>query len=154
LASLHNSLGEPEEALRILRQRQFQPWEGGEGLVLSEYVRANVLLAQDALSAEPQKALEFLQAAGSPPCNLSEAKHLLMNLSMIDYWYGVTYAAIGNMEKARECWSRAAQYTGDFQQMQVQSVSEMTYWSAVALRQLGKEQEATDLFHKIETYAS
>ncbi|MGO4516568.1 DUF5107 domain-containing protein [Terriglobus sp. 2YAB30_2] len=154
LASLHNSLGRPEQALRILRQRQFQPWEGGEGLVLSEYVRANVLLAQDALPAEPQRALELLHAAGSPPRNLSEAKHLLMNLSMIDYWYGVVYAAIGNMERARESWSRAARYTGDFQQMQVQPVSEMTYWSAMALRQLGQEQEATNLFRKIETYAS
>jgi len=153
LASLHNSLGRPEEALRILRRRQFQPWEGGEGLVLSEYVRANVLLAQDALSTDPQKALEFLHAASSPPRNLSEAKHLLMNLSMIDYWYGVAYAAIGDMEKARESWSRAARYTGDFQQMQVQPVSEMTYWSAMALRQLGQEREATDLFRKIETYA-
>jgi tetratricopeptide (TPR) repeat protein len=153
LASLHISLGRPEEALRILRQRQFQPWEGGEGLVLSEYVRANVVLAQEALPAQPQKALEFLQSASSPPRNLSEAKHLLMNLSMIDYWYGVTYAAMGNLEKAKNSWLRAARYTGDFQQMQVQPVSEMTCWSAMALQQLGREQEATDLFLKIEEYA-
>jgi tetratricopeptide (TPR) repeat protein len=153
LASLHNSLDRPEEALRILRQRQFQPWEGGEGLVLSEYVRANVRLAQEALAAHPQKALEFLQAASSPPRNLSEAKHLLMNLSMIDYWYGVTHAAMGDLEKANSSWLRAARYTGDFQQMQIQSVSEMTYWSAMALRQLGQEREANDLFRTIEEYA-
>jgi len=153
LASLHNSQNRPEDALRILRQRQFQPWEGGEGLVLSEYVRANVRLAQEALVAQPQKALEFLQAASSPPHNLSEAKHLLMNFSMIDYWYGVAHAAMGNLEEANNSWSRAARHTGDFQQMQVQSVSEMTFWSAMALRQLRQEREATDLFRKIEEYA-
>jgi tetratricopeptide (TPR) repeat protein len=152
-ASLLNSLGPPEEALLILRNRQFQPWEGGEGLVLSEYVRANVLLAQSSLPTHPHKALEFLHAASSPPCNLSEAKHLLMNLSMVDYWYAVAYTAINRPEDAKRHWLRAASRTGDFQQMQVQPVSEMTYWSAMALRELGREQEAIDLFRQIESYA-
>jgi tetratricopeptide (TPR) repeat protein len=152
-ASLLNSLGRPEEALLILRKRQFQPWEGGEGLVLSEYVRANVLLAQNALPTHSQEALEFLHAASSPPCNLSEAKHLLMNLSLVDYWYGVAYTAIHRPEEAKRHWLRAASRKGDFQQMQMQPVSEMTYWSAMALRELGREQEAIDLFRQIESYA-
>lgn len=153
LASLLNSLGRPEEALHILCQRHFQPWEGGEGLVLSEYVRSNVLLAQRNLPTHPQKALEFLDAASSPPPNLNEAKHLLMNLSMIDYWYASAYKVINRPEDAQLHWFRAASQRGDFQQMQVQPVSEMTYWSALALRQLGREQEAIDLFRQIESYA-
>jgi tetratricopeptide (TPR) repeat protein len=148
-----SSLGRPEEALLILRDRQFQPWEGGEGLVLSEYVRANVLLAQAHLRSAPKKALELLDAASSPPPNLSEAKHLLMNLSMIDYWYGVAYSAMDRPEEARHHWLQATKYRGDFQQMQIQPVSEMTYWNAAALRELGREEEATELFRQIESYA-
>ena len=40
LISLYNSSGCPEEALRLLLARHFQPWEGGEGMVLAQYVRA------------------------------------------------------------------------------------------------------------------
>ncbi|WP_245818163.1 DUF5107 domain-containing protein [Granulicella rosea] len=147
LASLYNGLGQPQRALAILLARHFQPWEGGEGLVLSEYVRAHVLLAQMALKENDFVAsLEHLHAASNPPRQLSEAKHLLMNLSQIDYWLGETYARRGDAAQANASWSRAARQRGDFQQMQVQTVSEMTYWSALALRSLGREDEASELF--------
>lgn len=37
--------------------------------------------------------------------------------------------------------------------MQVRSISEMTYWSGMALRRLGREQEAIGLFDEILAYA-
>ncbi len=154
LASLYNNTGQPQKALDILVSRQFQPWEGGEGLVLSEYVRANVLLAVHCLRDQvPERALEYLQAASNPPNNLAEAKHLLMNLSMIDYWLGEAYSAVGNLGAARAHWQRAASTRGDFQQMKVQPVSETTYWSALALRRLGREDDARGLFKHIQDYA-
>ena len=87
--------------------------------------------------------------ASHPPENLSEAKHLLMNLSMIDYWLGVAHHDAGNRGEAERHWTRAAGQKGDFQQMQVQAVSENTYWSALALRCLGQEQNAIDAFRTI-----
>jgi tetratricopeptide (TPR) repeat protein len=36
LAALYNHVGRPGDALELLVSRQFQPWEGGEGLVLGE----------------------------------------------------------------------------------------------------------------------
>ena len=154
LATLYNSVGQPQEALGILLSRQFQPWEGGEGLVLSQYVRAHVLLAQCEIEkGSPHQALHLLQTAGNAPHSLSEAKHLLMNLSMIDYWLGVAYAKSGDTEEAQAHWIRAASQKGDFRQMQVQTVSETTYWSAMALHKLGKEQESRTLFQKVLEYA-
>jgi tetratricopeptide (TPR) repeat protein len=154
LATLYNNAGQPERALEILRSRRFQPWEGGEGLVLSQYVRANLLLGQRAFDARDNaKALRFFQGAWNPPQSLSEAKHLLMNLSMVDYWLGVAYAENGEQQRASHHWEHAARYQGDFQQMQVQSVSDMTYWSAMALRRLSREQEAQDIFRKIYDYS-
>lgn len=154
LAVLYNDTGSSEKALKILGSRQFQPWEGGEGLVLSEYARANVLLAIRLLQAkDARSALEYLHAASNPPPNLNEAKHLLMNLNMIDYWLGATYAQLGDTCEAAAHWERAARTRGDFQKMQVQPVSEVTYWSAMALRCLGREDEAKALFQRILDYA-
>ena len=38
LASLYNQTGRTEAALELLKSRPFQPWEGGEGLVIAQYV--------------------------------------------------------------------------------------------------------------------
>jgi len=155
LAALYNNLDLPQRALDLLLSREFQPWEGGEGLVLSQYVRANVLLALRSLHrGEPATTIASLVAASNPPENLSEAKHLLMNLSMIDYWLGVAHHDAGNQREAGRYWTRAARQKGDFQQMQVQAISENTYWSALALRHLGCEREALHIFQAILDYSA
>ena len=155
LASLYNSLDQPQRALDLLLSREFQPWEGGEGLVLAQYVRANVLLAHCALQrGEPAPAIANLLAASKPPENLSEAKHLLMNLSMIDYWLGAAHHDAGDRCEAERHWTLAARQKGDFQQMQTKTVSENTYWSALALRRLGREQDAVDAFRAILYYSA
>ena len=77
LASLYNQVGRPEDALQVLLTRRFQPWEGGEGLVLSQYVRANLLLGQRALVEKDEStAIRRFEAAWNPPQSISEAKHL------------------------------------------------------------------------------
>lgn len=154
LASLYNSTGRPDKALALLEGRHFQPWEGGEGLVLTEYIRTNILLAVQYLGkGDFCQALERLHAASNPPEGLSEVRHVLMNLNVIDYWYGVAYAEAGDMTKATDHWKQAANTRGDFQRMQVQPVSEATYWCALALRKLGHEGEATVLFQEMAKYA-
>jgi tetratricopeptide (TPR) repeat protein len=78
---------------------------------------------------------------------------LLANSSNIEFWLGEALAAKGETEKARHHWERAVRQRGDFQQMQVRSVSEMTYWSALAMRRLGREEEAVSSFREILAYA-
>jgi tetratricopeptide (TPR) repeat protein len=155
LASLYNNLDRPEIALDLLLSRQFQPWEGGEGLVLSQFVRANVLLAYRSLQCgEFAAAISSLRAASHPPENLSEAKHLLMNHSMIDYWLGVAHQDADNRCEAERHWTRAASQKSDFQQMQTKPVSDNTYWSACALHRLGREQESIRAFRAILDYST
>lgn len=155
LAAVYNQVGRPADALSLLLSRQFQPWEGGEGLVLGEYVRAQLLLGRAALAeGNARAAIECFEAADRPPQSLSEARHLLANSSNIEFWLGEAWAAKGESEKARLHWERAVRQRGDFQQMQVRSVSEMTCWSALALRRLGREQEAVSLFAEILDYAA
>jgi tetratricopeptide (TPR) repeat protein len=154
LASLYNQVGRPEDALKVLLSRRFQPWEGGEGLVLTQYVRANLLLGQRSLmEKDASTAIRRFEAAWNLPDSLSEAKHLLMNLSMIDYWLGVAHAANLDEMKAKLHWKRAARHRGDFQQMQVHSISDITYWSAQALVSLGRHEEARQIFTEIYDYS-
>jgi tetratricopeptide (TPR) repeat protein len=155
LATLYNDVSRPDAALAIFRGRQFQPWEGGEGLVLTQFLRSNLLLAQAALaSGDAQRALRYLQNTFELPDTLGEARHLLINLSVVDYWMGVAYRELGFMDKAIDHWERAVHQSGDFRHMETQgSISEMTYWSAISLRQLGKEDEARGLLQQILDYA-
>lgn len=154
LATLYNQIGKPEQALALLRSRKFQPWEGGEGLVLGQWVRTHLLLGQRSLgNGNPGKALSCFQTALKSPQNLGEAKHLLANQSETYYWMGVAWCEMNNSEEAHKWWGRASRERGDFQQMSVQPVSDMTYWSALALACLGKRSEAAELFRTIERYS-
>jgi tetratricopeptide (TPR) repeat protein len=155
LAAIYNQVGRPADALALLLARQFQPWEGGEGLVLGEYVRAQLLLGRAALAkGNACAAIDYFEAADRPPQSLNEAKHLLANSSNIKFWLGEAWAAKGEFDSAKRHWERAVRQRGDFQQMQVRTVSEMTYWSALALRRLGREEEAAALFREILEYAT
>ncbi|MGC2161829.1 MAG: hypothetical protein WA634_07980 [Silvibacterium sp.] len=101
--TLLNQTGEPSTALQLLTSRRFQPWEGGEGLVLAQYVRASLLigkrLLQDGYGLD---ASRHFQAALRPPRNLSEAWHLLANASDIYFWIGIAEHTVGNESAARE----------------------------------------------------
>ncbi|GGG68729.1 hypothetical protein GCM10011585_08400 [Edaphobacter dinghuensis] len=154
LATLYNQVGRPQDALKVLLSRRFQPWEGGEGLVLTQFVRANLLLGHKALAeGKPEVAICRFGAAWNLPESLGEAKHLLMNLSMIDYWLGVAHAANRDNDQASLHWERAAMVRADFQQMQVHSISDMTYWNGKALARLGRNDEAKDVFQEIYDYS-
>lgn len=154
VATLLNQIGRPSEALQLLLGRRFQPWEGGEGLVLRQYERARLLLGVHALErGDVAEARDQLFAALQPPENLNEAKHLLSNQSDIYYWIGDSFHRTGNDEDARAWWLRAAQQKGDFQQMSVRDVSDTTFWNGLALQHLGRPEEATALFGRIYDYS-
>jgi tetratricopeptide (TPR) repeat protein len=154
LASLYNQLNQPEKALQLILARRFQPWEGGEGLVLTQFVRAELLLGRSALASEnPRDALEHFLHALNPPSNLGEAKHLLVNQSEVFFWLGRTYETLGQEPDAKKYYLKAVQQKGDFQQMSVRTISDTTFWSGLALQQLGLTEEAKQLFGEIGRFA-
>jgi tetratricopeptide (TPR) repeat protein len=154
LATLLNQLGQPAEALEILLSRQFQPWEGGEGLVLAQFTEAHLALAQsDLQQGRCEAAIEHLMQTLHPPASLGEARHLLENTSKIYYWLGRAHAEHGNLAAAEVMFDRSAAQLADFQSMAVQPFSEMTYWSGLSLQQLGRTDEATALFEGMKSYA-
>ena len=154
MAALYSSTGSPREALFILTSRRFQPWEGGEGTVLSQYVRANLLIGRSALRAgDAEGAHLCFSSAANPPESLGETFHLLANRSMIEYWLGEACAKLGRTTEAQRHWERAAGAEGDFLQMKVKTITEMTYWSALALRRLRREEAARSLLNEVMEHA-
>ncbi|MDR0353270.1 MAG: DUF5107 domain-containing protein [Opitutaceae bacterium] len=154
LCALYNQTGAPEKALRILESRPFQPWEGGEGQALAHYARAGLLLARAALDrGDARGARRRLERVLAPPENLGETWHPLANGSEIWYWLGEACAMAGDAAAARKHWRQAAEFRGDFQEMSVRAFSEMTYFSALALRRLGREKEAADLLRGLLAHA-
>jgi tetratricopeptide (TPR) repeat protein len=152
--ALLNQTGRHVEAMQLLAKRKFQPWEGGEGAALGQHVRTQLALGRAALAkndfADAKKHFEF---ALTSPRNLGEAKHLLANQSDIHYWFGIALDLLGEKKMAREHWSAAANFKGDFQEMSVRAFSEMTYYSALAWGKLGQNVKAQKLFRGLLAYA-
>ena len=154
LAALYNQVGQPERALIITRARHFQPWEGGEGGPLGQFVRSRLALGRTALARDDAvQACEHFQAALHPPRNLGEARHLLANQSEVHFWLGCAFRALGDRATARMHWRAAATFTGDFQQMSVRAFSELTYYSALAGERLGQKGRARQLLRDLLAYA-
>jgi tetratricopeptide (TPR) repeat protein len=154
LASLDNQTGNHQAALELLTRRHFQPWEGGEGAALGQFVRTHLSLGRIALNQrDADAAIEHFQRALVVPHNLGEAKHLLANQSDIHYWLGVALEAAGRDDEARSHWKTAAEFKGDFQNMSVRVFSEMTYYSALSLRRLGRKRDADKLLRQLLTHA-
>jgi len=154
ICSIYNQLKKPETALQLLENRHFQPWEGGEGQVLQQFVAANILLGKRFLSENKfTDARKYFAKCLNPPKNLAETHHLLANKSDIFYWLGVAEEKSENIEKAFEYWTISAYAKGDFQEMSVTQYSEMTFFSAISLIKLGKSAEAENLLNELLSYA-
>lgn len=99
-----------EEALRLLKIRQFHPWEGGEGKVPEQFVLANVELAKECLGkGQYNKALQFLDDAQHYPGNLGEGKLVGTQENDIFFYTGCVYHALGEKETARGFWVKASE---------------------------------------------
>jgi tetratricopeptide (TPR) repeat protein len=154
LATLYNDTAQPAKALAVITSRKFQPWEGGEGLALGQHVRAHLALGRRALAdCNPPEARRLFEAALDCPANLGEAVHLRANQSDVFYLLGTACEAAGDHPAAREWWERAAKHEGDFQDMSVKVFSEMTYYSALALKWLARTEEAEKLLRSLLAYA-
>lgn len=127
LCSLYNQEAKFKTALEVVSNRKFQPWEGGEGLALGQYVRSRLALGRMKLAqGKISEAIIHVEFAITSPSTLGEARHLLSNPSEIWYWLGRIYRVAKNDKLAKEYWEKAAGFQGDFQNMRVQPFSELT----------------------------
>ncbi len=153
--TLYNLQGRHEEAYDLLMQRNFHPWEGGEGKVTFQYLYSLIAMAKAAINvADYTKALELLEKARFYPHNLGEGKLYGAQENDIEYWSGCAYAGLGQKAEAKACWERAAtgssvpsaaMYYNDQQPDKI-------FYQGLALQQLGRKEEAKSRFNKLIDY--
>ncbi|WP_203568603.1 DUF5107 domain-containing protein [Aestuariimicrobium ganziense] len=141
--------GRADEALTLLAGRSFQPWEGGEGVVLSAWDAASLAAA----GTEPERALELVKGALRPPLTLGEERHPLANRAHLDLALGDALAAAGDSEGAERAWRGAASATGDFREMATTAHSDLTLFQVLALRRLGEDERAEALTGELAEFA-
>ncbi len=153
--SLLNALGRPDEALALLTERTFHPWEGGEGKVTGQYVLALVELARRCLAqGDHQSALDHLQRARTYPPNLGEGKLAGAQEQDVLYYMGCAYAGLGDQARAAGCWRQAA--AGESKPASAMYYNDqppdMLFYQGLARRALGRTEEAGHLFHSLVDY--
>jgi tetratricopeptide (TPR) repeat protein len=154
LAQLLALSGRLEESEAILTGQAFQPWEGGEGMVLAAWETLKKARAEQALAAgNPAEAVRQVREALTPPRNLGEDRHLLANRSDLDLLLGDALMGDGQEASAREAWRRAAESGGDFVSMAPTEFSSKTVYSARALLRLGRGDDARRLLDRLREHA-
>jgi tetratricopeptide (TPR) repeat protein len=153
--TLLNQLGRHGMALELLLQRQFHPWEGGEGKASSQYVLSLTELARQAIANDRfGDAIDLLEQALAWPQSLGEGKLVGIQENNILYWLGWAHRLIGHEEVASEWFERAshglaepssAQYYND-------QPPEMIFYQGLALRALSRESEAIRRFERLIGY--
>ena len=153
--TLLNQVGHYKEAMEKLDVHTFHPWEGGEGKVSTQYQICRVELAKTAIVAkEYEKAVKLLSECLEYPCHLGEGK--LYGAQENDFYYllGIAYDALGQKDKARECWEEAtkgpqepaaAMYYND-------AKPDKIFYQGLALYKLGREGEAHGRFYRLINY--
>lgn len=155
LAALYNLCGKSKKALDLLTKRRFHPWEGGEGQVLKQYSYACLSLGQSALSnGDGSGALAYFNRSIETPDNLGEKYHPLQAVAHINYWKGMAYRLLGEVDKAMEHFLLSANEEGDFIDMAVSNFSELTYYKALSLQALSREKEAAEILNEMKTFAN
>ena len=153
--TLLNEVGRYEEAMQKLDAHIFHPWEGGEGKVPTQYQIARVELAKKAiLDKDYEKAIKLLNECLEYPHHLGEGK--LYGAQENDFYYllGIAYDALGQKEKARDCWEEAtkgpqepaaAMYYND-------AKPDKIFYQGLALYKLGRAGEAHGRFYRLINY--
>lgn len=155
--SLYNLKGDFEKAKELIENRQFHPWEGGEGKVPFQYLTCYTELAKKNINAKNfEYAIELLIAAKTYPHNLGEGKLHGTVENDIDYWLGCAYEGLGNTDKAKACFQLASEGLSDpspaifYNDQQPDKI----FYQGLALQKLGKSKKAEKRFDNLLNYGT
>jgi tetratricopeptide (TPR) repeat protein len=155
IAALHNFTGSYHQALEMISNRTFHPWEGGEGKASGQYVYSLIQIAREAISeSRYMTAIESLERARTYPVNLGEGKLFGKQENDIFYWLGIAYEGAGDTLRAEESYNdattglsepSAAVFYNDQQPDQI-------FYQGLAWRKLGDDSRAEKIFNSLVNY--
>jgi hypothetical protein len=153
--TLYNQLGDFETAQALISERNFQPWEGGEGKIVLQYSICHIELAKQALEQnDPHTALQLLQALVKYPNNLGEGKLPGKPENDLYYWMGVAYEMLNEATEANQNFDKAKQ--GDTIPAQAifynDPQPENIFYQGKAWQKTGDPEYARQLFNNLVTF--
>jgi tetratricopeptide (TPR) repeat protein len=154
--TLENSLGNYTTAKKMLEERIFHPWEGGEGKVVRQYLICHLELAKQAiLGKQFDTALSLLESAEQYPENLGEGKLPGTQENDIQYLQGCVYEAMGMNEPAIERFKQATYGISE----PVQAIfyndpqPDKIIYQGLAWLKLGYPEKAENIFSRLAEFA-
>lgn len=154
-ATLLNQTGHYQEAIELIDNHVFHPWEGGEGKVATQYQIVRVELAKIAINERRcADALRLLNECLVYPHNLGEGK--LCGAQENDFYYllGITYDIMGDKAMASDCWLKAT--AGPTEPVAAlfynDAKPEKIFYQGMALKKLGRIDEAKARFNRLVNY--
>jgi tetratricopeptide (TPR) repeat protein len=142
VVKLLNLDGEYTKAIEMLETHHFRTWEGGR-IIHSYYVDSHVLRAMERINTgNIDQALEDLDAALLYPANLEVGKPSNDGRgTQVWYTMGQAYDKSGKKKKAKSFYEKAAHTD--------HAPSELKYFQAMSLLNLGESQKANTLFNQL-----
>ncbi|WP_207513662.1 DUF5107 domain-containing protein [Longitalea luteola] len=154
-AALYNFLGEFEKAYELIMQRQFHPWEGGEGKVSGQYIYSLVGMARQLIeAAQFEKAIALLEQAQVYPPGLGEGKLHGAQENDIFYWLASAYEGLGNTKKATAFLHKATEGLAEptaamfYNDQQPDKI----FYQGLAWNALGEKDKAHQIFTRLVEY--
>lgn len=156
-AAIYNFIGQYDKAYNLIMNRQFHPWEGGEGKVSGQYIFSLVERAKKNIWAGNFKeAINQLEQVQVYPHNLGEGKLFGARENDIFYWIGCANEKMEEEEKAKYFWQKAtvglsepsaAMFYNDQQPDKI-------FYQGLAWKKLGHNEKAKMIFEKLVDYAN
>lgn len=154
-ATLCNQLGNYVEAIELIDNHIFHPWEGGEGKVPAQYQLARVELAKQMLAKkEFENAIKLLKECLEYPHNLGEGKLSGAQENDFLYWLGCACEGLEQMDEARKYWELAKE--GNTEPAAAifynDQKPDKIFYQGLALLKLGLPNEANIRFNKLISF--
>lgn len=146
--ALTEARGEHEKAYRLLTNRKFHPWEGGEGKATGLYKRVLFSLAREAEAKQNfEEAKRLLNACLVFPENLGEGKLSLDYDNDVWYRLGVLYEKTGEEAEAARCFKLATRGKTEISDSAYYNDSpvEYVFYIALAQKKLGQTEKAQEI---------
>lgn len=137
----------PEQALALLVNHRFKPWEGGT-VVHNMFVVASIEKGRrDLAEHHPDQAEQAFRQAMQFPEDLGTGEPFQPDLAEQFYWLGTALQAQGKNAEAAAAWQRSAAQQRD-------SADPSAVFSALAYKNLGKNEEAQKILNQCIESAS
>lgn len=150
--TLLNQLGRYEEAIHMIDNRHFHPWEGGEGKVPAQYQLSRVELVKKYLNLkEYEKALKLIDECFVYPHNLGEGKLQGAQENDFNYYKGCIMQAMGRDAEAQRLFVKAS--LGDSLPVAAMYYNDQKpdkiFYQGLAFLKMGDEENARSRFNRL-----